>query len=64
MERIVKGQRWAQALAVLAGGAEAAERFWQHTRTLLSHSWAAGCAAPGPVQHTGVTWFSPVKPQR
>ena len=46
------------------GRAEAAERFWQQARTLLSQAQAANCAALGPVQHTGVTRFSPVKPQR
>ena len=45
-------------------GARAAEELWEKVRAVWSHAWSANYAALEFLQDTGLSRFSPVKPQR
>ena len=47
-----------------AGQQEAADWSWQQLGTLWSHAWAASYSALELMQGTGLSRFSPLKPQR
>ena len=47
-----------------AGQQEAADRSWQQLGALWSHAWAASYSALDLMQRTGISKFSPLKPQR
>ena len=49
--------------AHLAGDAERAGRLWENLRAIWSHAWSANYAVLEFMQGTGLTRFSPVKPQ-
>jgi hypothetical protein len=46
-----------------AAGAQLADQLWDRVRAIWSHAWSANYAALEFLQHTGLTSFSPVKPQ-
>ena len=46
-----------------AGDSERAERLWENLRAIWSRAWSANYAALEFMQGTGLTRFSPVKPQ-
>ena len=50
--------------AYQAGNSDTADQLWEQTQTVWSKAWAANYAALELVQRSGVTRFSPVKPQR
>ena len=50
--------------AHLAGDAERAARLWEDLRAIWSHAWSANYAVLDFMQDTGLTRFSPVKPQQ
>jgi hypothetical protein len=54
----------AAILAFHAGNTERAERLWQEVETIWSHARAASYSALKLLQHSGITRFAPVKPQR
>ena len=43
---------------------ERAEQLWEDLRAIWSHAWSANYAVLELMQGTGLTRFSPVKPQR
>lgn len=45
------------------GNPETGEQLWQHAQTLWSHAWSANHQALALLQATGLTRFSPDKPQ-
>jgi hypothetical protein len=47
-----------------AGDSERAEQLWQDLQAIWSHAWSANYAVLELMQGTGLTRFSPVKPQR
>jgi hypothetical protein len=49
--------------ARVAGDAERAGRLWENLRAIWSHAWSANYAVLEFMQGTGLTRFSPVKPQ-
>jgi hypothetical protein len=46
-----------------AGDSERAEQLWEDLRAIWSHAWSANYAVLELMQGTGLTRFSPVKPQ-
>jgi len=50
--------------AYSAGDSERAEQLWEDLRAIWSHAWSANYAVLELMQGTGLTRFSPVKPQR
>jgi hypothetical protein len=50
--------------AYQAGDSEHAEQLWEDLRAIWSHAWSANYAVLELMQGTGLTRFSPVKPQR
>ena len=46
-----------------AADARLANQLWDKVQAIWSHAWSANCAALELLQHTGLTRFSPVKPQ-
>ena len=50
--------------AYQAGNSDTAGQLWEQTQTVWSKAWAANYATLELVQRSGVTRFSPVKPQR
>jgi hypothetical protein len=50
--------------AYSASDPERAEQLWQDLRAIWSHAWSANYAVLELMQGTGLTRFSPVKPQR
>jgi hypothetical protein len=50
--------------ACQAGELEEGERFWKQTQALWSGAWSANYQAMELLQASGLTRFSPVKPQR
>ncbi|MBV9095395.1 MAG: hypothetical protein JO132_16215 [Streptosporangiaceae bacterium] len=58
------GQAFQAAIrAYKAGDADRAEQLWDNVRALWSQAWSANYAVLEFVQGTGLTRFSPVKPQ-
>jgi hypothetical protein len=49
--------------AHLAGNSQRAERLWEDLRAIWSHAWSANYAVLEFMQGTGLSRFSPVKPQ-
>jgi len=49
--------------AHLAGDAERAGQLWENLQAIWSHAWSANYAVLEFMQGTGLTRFSPVKPQ-
>lgn len=49
--------------AYLAGDSERAGPLWDDLRAIWSHAWSANYAVLELMQGTGLTRFSPVKPQ-
>jgi len=49
--------------AHLAGDAERADHLWENLRAVWSHAWSSNYAVLEFMQGTGLTRFSPVKPQ-
>jgi hypothetical protein len=49
--------------AYSAGDSERAEQLWEDLRAIWSHAWSANYAVLELMQGTGLTRFSPVKPQ-
>ena len=49
--------------AHLAGDAECAGQLWENLRAIWSHAWSSNYAVLEFMQGTGLTRFSPVKPQ-
>ncbi len=49
--------------AHLAGDAERADQLWEDLRAIWSHAWSSNYAVLEFMQGTGLTRFSPVKPQ-
>ena len=47
-----------------AGDSERADRLWETLQTIWSHAWSANYAVLEFMQGTGLTQFSPVKPQQ
>jgi hypothetical protein len=47
-----------------AGDSQRAEQLWEDLRAIWSHAWSANYAVLELMQGTGLTRFSPVKPQR
>ena len=47
-----------------AGESKAAEELWEKVQEVWSHAWSANYAALEFLQDTGLSRFSPVKPQR
>lgn len=50
--------------AYQTGDSESAEQHWQQVQAIWSRAWAANYAALELLQESGITTFSPVKPQR
>ena len=50
--------------AYSASDSERAEQLWEDLRAIWSHAWSANYAVLELMQGTGLTRFSPVKPQR
>ena len=50
--------------AHLAGEAEDAGQLWENLQAIWSHAWSSNYAVLEFMQGTGLTRFSPVKPQR
>ena len=50
--------------AHLAGDAERAGQLWENLQAIWSHAWSANYAVLEFMQGTGLTRFSPVKPQQ
>ena len=46
-----------------AGDSQRAEQLWEDLRAIWSHAWSANYAVLELMQGTGLTRFSPVKPQ-
>lgn len=46
------------------GEIERAEQLWKKLQAIWSQAWSANCAVLEFLQHTGLTQFSPVKPQQ
>jgi len=51
-------------LAHLTGDAERASQLWEDLRAAWSHAWSSNYAVLEFMQGTGLSRFSPVKPQR
>ena len=49
--------------AHLAGDAERADQLWENLQAIWSHAWSSNYAVLEFMQGTGLTRFSPVKPQ-
>jgi hypothetical protein len=49
--------------AHLAGDAERAGQFWENLQAIWSHAWSSNYAMLEFMQGTGLSRFSPVKPQ-
>lgn len=49
--------------AYQAGDSESAEQHWQQLQAIWSRAWAANYAALELLQHSGISTFSPIKPQ-
>ena len=49
--------------AHLAGDSERAGQLWENLRAIWSHAWSANYAVLELMRGTGLTRFSPVKPQ-
>jgi hypothetical protein len=59
------GQAFHSAMqAYHARNGELAEQQWQQVQAIWSRAWAANYTALDLLQNTGLTTFSPVKPQR
>ena len=50
--------------AYSAGDSQRAEQLWEGLRAIWSHAWSANYSVLELMQGTGLTRFSPVKPQR
>jgi hypothetical protein len=52
---------WMRAYS--AGDSQRADQLWENLRAIWSHAWSANYAVLELMQGTGLTRFSPVKPQ-
>jgi hypothetical protein len=50
--------------AHLSGDAERADHFWENLQAIWSHAWSSNYAVLEFMQGTGLTRFSPAKPQQ